>query len=106
MRVILVEDQVLLREGLAGLFRDAGHEIVASVGTTEGIEGLVLRHQPDIVVLDIRLPPTFTDEAPGPLPGSRPPARAPVAVCSPRTSRARTPSRWCGWAALAVTCRP
>jgi DNA-binding NarL/FixJ family response regulator len=60
--VILAEDQVLLREGLAGLFRDAGHQIVASRGSCEGIEELVETEQPDLVVLDIRLPPTYTDE--------------------------------------------
>jgi len=62
MRVTLVEDQVLLREGLAGLFRDAGHEVVGSYGHADGLTGLVAGRRPDIVVLDIRLPPTFTDE--------------------------------------------
>jgi DNA-binding NarL/FixJ family response regulator len=62
MRVTLVEDQVLLREGLAGLFRDAGHEVVGSYGHADGLTGLVAGQRPDIVVLDIRLPPTFTDE--------------------------------------------
>jgi DNA-binding NarL/FixJ family response regulator len=59
---MLVEDQVLLREGLAGLFRDAHHEIVGSFGTADGLVDSVDRHRPDVVVLDIRLPPTFTDE--------------------------------------------
>jgi len=62
MRVMLVEDQVLLREGLAGLFRDAGHDVVGSYGHAEGLTGLVAGQRPDIVVLDIRLPPTHTDE--------------------------------------------
>jgi DNA-binding NarL/FixJ family response regulator len=62
MRVILVEDQALLREGLAGLFRDAGHDVVASLGDCDGIEEAVLEHSPDVVVLDVRLPPSFTDE--------------------------------------------
>jgi len=62
MRVILVEDQVLLREGLVGLFRDGGHEVVASRGSCEGLDELVETKQPDLVVLDIRLPPTYTDE--------------------------------------------
>ena len=62
MRVTLVEDQVLLREGLAGLFRDAGHDVIGSYGCTKGLTDLVAEHQPDIVVLDIRLPPTHTDE--------------------------------------------
>ena len=62
MRVILVEDQALLREGLAGLFRDAGHEVVASLGDCGGLEDAVDAGSPDVVVLDIRLPPSFTDE--------------------------------------------
>jgi len=62
VRVMLVEDQVLLREGLAGLFRDAHHEIVGSFGTAEGLTGVVEQCRPDVVVLDIRLPPTYTDE--------------------------------------------
>ncbi len=78
MRLILVEDQVLLREGLAGLFRDAGHDVVASRGSCEGLEEIVETEEPDIVVLDIRLPPTFTDE------GTRAAAR--IKATSPETA--------------------
>lgn len=62
MRLILVEDQALLREGLAGLFRDAGHEVSACFGDCNGIEDAVSEIGPDVVVLDVRLPPSFTDE--------------------------------------------
>jgi DNA-binding NarL/FixJ family response regulator len=62
MRVILVEDQALLREGLVGLFRDTGHDVVASLGDCAAVEEAVREHAPDVVVLDVRLPPTFTDE--------------------------------------------
>lgn len=62
MRVILVEDQALLREGLAGLFRDAGHDVVALLGDCLGIAEAVREHAPDVVVIDVRLPPSFTDE--------------------------------------------
>jgi DNA-binding NarL/FixJ family response regulator len=62
MRVILVEDQALLREGLAGLIRDAGHHVVAALGDAGGIEDTVREHAPDVVILDVRLPPSFTDE--------------------------------------------
>jgi DNA-binding NarL/FixJ family response regulator len=62
MRVILVEDQALLREGLAGLFRDAGHDVVASLGNCDGLEDAIREYAPDVVVLDVRLPPSFTDE--------------------------------------------
>lgn len=62
MQVILVEDQALLREGLAGLFRDAGHDVVASLGDCDGLEDGVREYSPHVVVLDVRLPPSFTDE--------------------------------------------
>jgi DNA-binding NarL/FixJ family response regulator len=62
VRVMLVEDQVLLREGLAGLFRDAGHDVIGSYGQAAGLTNRIAELEPDIVVLDIRLPPTFTDE--------------------------------------------
>ena len=52
MRVILVEDQALLREGLAGLFRDAGHDVVASLGDCGDLEGAVREDAPDVVILD------------------------------------------------------
>lgn len=62
MRVILVEDQALLREGVARLFEDLGHVVAASEGTADNVMDLVERTQPDLVVLDVRMPPTFTDE--------------------------------------------
>jgi DNA-binding NarL/FixJ family response regulator len=62
VRVLIAEDQVLLREGLARLFEDAGHEVVATYGDTRPLEPGVRGHRPDLVVLDIRMPPTFTDE--------------------------------------------
>jgi len=62
VRVVIAEDQVLLREGLARLFEDAGHEVVASVGDAGGLVDVVAEQQPDLVVLDIRMPPSHTDE--------------------------------------------
>jgi DNA-binding NarL/FixJ family response regulator len=62
VRVVIAEDQVLLREGLARLFEDAGHEVVASVGDAGGLLNVVAKQQPDLVVLDIRMPPSHTDE--------------------------------------------
>jgi DNA-binding NarL/FixJ family response regulator len=59
---VIAEDQTLLREGLAHLFRDAGHEVVASHGDAERLLAAVAGHRPDLVVVDIRMPPTFTDE--------------------------------------------
>jgi DNA-binding NarL/FixJ family response regulator len=62
VRVVIAEDQVLLREGLGRLFEDAGHEVVASLGDAEGLPLAITEHDPDLVVLDIRMPPSFTDE--------------------------------------------
>jgi DNA-binding NarL/FixJ family response regulator len=62
VRVLIAEDQVLLREGLARLFEDGGHEVVASLGSAGGLAAAIAEHKPDLVVLDIRMPPTFTDE--------------------------------------------
>jgi len=62
MRVVLAEDQVLLRAGLARLFADAGEEVVAEAGDADALLRAVEQHEPDIAVVDIRMPPTFTDE--------------------------------------------
>jgi DNA-binding NarL/FixJ family response regulator len=62
MRVVIAEDQVLLREGLARLFKDRGHQVVAAVGDAEHLLPAVQEHRPDLVVVDVRMPPTFTDE--------------------------------------------
>jgi DNA-binding NarL/FixJ family response regulator len=62
VRVVIAEDQVLLREGLGRLFEDAGHVVVASFGDADGLPLAVAEHHPDLVILDIRMPPTFTDE--------------------------------------------
>jgi DNA-binding NarL/FixJ family response regulator len=62
VRIVIVEDQVLLREGLARLFADGGHEVVATLGDGGTVAEVVDREQPDLVVLDIRMPPTYTDE--------------------------------------------
>jgi DNA-binding NarL/FixJ family response regulator len=62
MRVIVAEDQVLLREGLARLFEDGGHEVVASFGDADRLLPAVAGHRPDLVVVDVRMPPSFSDE--------------------------------------------
>jgi DNA-binding NarL/FixJ family response regulator len=62
VRVIIAEDQALLRDGLARLFGDKGHEVVATLGSADGIVELATRTVPDLVVLDVRMPPSFTDE--------------------------------------------
>jgi DNA-binding NarL/FixJ family response regulator len=62
MRVVIAEDQTLLREGLARLFADGGHEVVATQGDAVGLDEVVVHAHPDLVVIDIRMPPTYTDE--------------------------------------------
>lgn len=62
MRIVIAEDQVLLREGLKMLFVDGGHEVVATLGDADGLLAAVASYQPELVVADIRMPPSFSDE--------------------------------------------
>ncbi|WP_088315873.1 response regulator transcription factor [Kineosporia sp. R_H_3] len=62
MRVVLAEDSVLLREGLLRLLGDNGFDVVDAVGDAEAFLRSVETHRPDLVVVDVRMPPTFTDE--------------------------------------------
>lgn len=62
MRIVIAEDQVLLREGLGRLFEDAGHEVVAAVDDADRLRAAVSEHAPDLAVVDVRMPPSFTDE--------------------------------------------
>jgi DNA-binding NarL/FixJ family response regulator len=61
-RVVLAEDGVLLREGLAGVLARFGFEVVDSVGDAEALVDAVDEHRPDLIVTDIRMPPDFSDE--------------------------------------------
>ena len=95
---MIAEDQVLLREGLARLFADGGHEVVSSLGDAATLADVVAKEQPDLVVLDIRMPPTYTDEG----------ARAARDIkdrswSCPSTSRRRTRSSWSA-ARASATC--
>ena len=62
MRVVLAEDSVLLREGLVRLLDAAGMRVVAAVDDAESLLRAAEEHQPDLVVTDVRMPPTHTDE--------------------------------------------
>lgn len=62
LRVVLAEDAVLLREGLAELLKRFGHRVLAAVGDAEGLVAAVDEHRPDVVVTDVRMPPGFSDE--------------------------------------------
>jgi DNA-binding NarL/FixJ family response regulator len=62
MRAVIVEDQVLLREGIAALLQDNDVEVVATADDGPGLLRIVEGHKPDLAICDVRLPPTFTDE--------------------------------------------
>ncbi|MDQ2737642.1 MAG: response regulator transcription factor, partial [Actinomycetota bacterium] len=62
MRVVIGEDLALLRDGLIRLFRAHDFEVVAAVDNGPGLLRALLEHRPDVAVVDVRLPPTFTDE--------------------------------------------
>ncbi|MGC0422238.1 response regulator [Embleya sp. AB8] len=62
MRVVLAEDSMLLREGLVRLLEETGAEVVAAVGDGSALVAAVAEHRPDVAVVDVRMPPTFTDE--------------------------------------------
>ena len=62
MRVVIAEDTALLREGLAGLLEDAGHTVLARVGDGESLLAVVAEHEPDLAIVDVRMPPTYEDE--------------------------------------------
>jgi DNA-binding NarL/FixJ family response regulator len=62
VRVVIAEDSVLLREGLARLLDEAGFEVVEAAADAEQLLRAVAEHAPDVVVADVRMPPTHTDE--------------------------------------------
>jgi DNA-binding NarL/FixJ family response regulator len=62
VRILIAEDSVLLRAGLERLLADAGHEIAASVASAEDLLRAVDADRPDLAIVDVRMPPTFTDE--------------------------------------------
>ena len=62
LRVVLADDSVLLREGVARLLEEAGFEVLAQSGTREDVLRHVAMHKPDVAIVDIRMPPTHSDE--------------------------------------------
>ncbi len=62
MRVVIADDSVLMREGVARVLADAGMEIAASVGDADGLRRAVATEKPDVAIVDVRMPPTQTDE--------------------------------------------
>jgi DNA-binding NarL/FixJ family response regulator len=62
VRIVLADDSVLLREGVARLLEEAGFEVVAQAGDAEDLLRKVGAHKPDLAIVDVRMPPTHTDE--------------------------------------------
>ena len=62
MRIVIAEDAAVIRAGLTEILADRGHEIVAAVGDAEALKDAVAAHQPDIAIVDVRMPPGHTDE--------------------------------------------
>ncbi len=62
MRIVIAEDSVLLRVGLTRILVDAGEDVVATVGDADDLLTVVGRHRPDLSVIDVRMPPTHTDD--------------------------------------------
>jgi DNA-binding NarL/FixJ family response regulator len=62
IRIVLAEDSLLLREGIARILTDAGFAVTAQVGTADELLAVVRSQRPDVAVVDIRMPPTHTDE--------------------------------------------
>ena len=62
MRIVIGEDSAVLREGLALLLEQAGHTVVARAADAPEVVAAVLEHDPDLLITDIRMPPTMTDD--------------------------------------------
>ena len=62
LRLVLADDSLLVREGVARLLADAGFEVVAQVGDADALLKATREHVPDVAIVDIRMPPTHTDE--------------------------------------------
>ena len=62
MRIVIAEDSVLLRAGLTRILADAGEDVVATVGDADELLRVVRLHLPDLAIVDVRMPPTHTDD--------------------------------------------
>jgi DNA-binding NarL/FixJ family response regulator len=62
MRVVIAEDSAVLRDGLSLLLTSRGHDVAGTVSTGTALEAAVAEHSPDLAVVDVRMPPTYTDE--------------------------------------------
>ena len=62
MRIVIAEDSAVLRAGLIEILADRGHEVMAAVGSADALCAAVAEHHPDVTIVDVRMPPTHTDE--------------------------------------------
>jgi DNA-binding NarL/FixJ family response regulator len=62
MRVLIADDSLLIRDGLASLLRESGIDVIAQADSADGLLAMVGEHEPDVAIVDIRMPPTHTDE--------------------------------------------
>ena len=62
MRIVIAEDSAVVRAGLAEILADRGHEVAAAVGNAEDLRAAIDEHRPDVAVVDVRMPPGYTDE--------------------------------------------
>ena len=62
MRIVIAEDAAVIRAGLIEILSDRGHEVVAAVGDADSLQTAVAGHTPDVAVIDVRMPPGYTDE--------------------------------------------
>ena len=91
MRILICEDSALLREGLVRVLEDAGHDVVAALPDAVAPRRVVAESTPELCILDVRLPPTWTDEGiRAALVAAVAPARARRSSCSRSTSRSGT----------------
>jgi DNA-binding NarL/FixJ family response regulator len=89
VKVIVIDDMVLVREGIVRILRDHGIDVAAAAGSAEPVHELVAKHDPDVVILDIRMPPT---RACGPRPRCMRGDLTRRCSCSRSTSMPRTRS--------------
>jgi DNA-binding NarL/FixJ family response regulator len=62
MRIVIAEDSAVVRAGLVEILADRGHDVAAAVGDAEALRAAVAEHHPDVAVVDVRMPPGYTDE--------------------------------------------
>jgi DNA-binding NarL/FixJ family response regulator len=62
MRIVIAEDSAVVRAGLAEILADRGHQVAAAVGNAKDLRAAIDEHQPDVAVVDVRMPPGYTDE--------------------------------------------